>query len=119
MGQATVMTAQISCVAGAAPVPLVANNAPTVQIGNMVAATIMDNVPFKNIPTFGNCKILTAAASGVPTPCVPATVAPWAPGSPTVLIGNFPALNNSSKLMCTIGGVISIVSPGQVTVQVP
>jgi hypothetical protein len=40
-------------------------------------------------------------------------------GAPTVLIGNFPALNDSSKLMCTWAGVIQIVMPGQFTVMVP
>jgi hypothetical protein len=41
------------------------------------------------------------------------------PGAPTVLIGNMPALNESSKLMCNWGGVIQINFAGQVTVQVP
>jgi hypothetical protein len=35
------------------------------------------------------------------------------------LIGGKPALNNTCKLMCTWGGVIQIVSPGQMTVMVP
>jgi hypothetical protein len=63
----------------------------------------------------------TAAALGVltPMPCVPATGAPWAPGSPTVLIGNAPALDSTSKLMCNWAGVIQITSPGQATVQIP
>jgi hypothetical protein len=30
-----------------------------------------------------------------------------------------PALNNSSKLMCNWGGVISINMPGQMTHQIP
>jgi hypothetical protein len=63
----------------------------------------------------------TAAALGVltPMPCVPATAAPWAPGSPTVLIGNMPALDSTSKLMCNWAGVIQIRNPGQTTVQIP
>jgi hypothetical protein len=63
----------------------------------------------------------TAAALGVltPMPCVPVTTAPWAPGSPTVLIGNMPALNDQSKLMCNWGGVIQINSAGQTTTNVP
>jgi hypothetical protein len=63
----------------------------------------------------------TAAALGVlvPMPCVPITVAPWVTGAPTVLLGNMPTLNNSSKLMCVWGGVISIILPGQFTVMVP
>jgi hypothetical protein len=54
-----------------------------------------------------------------PMPCIPNTIAPWAPGSPTVMIGNMPALNNSSKCNCIWGGVISITAPGQFTTMVP
>ena len=95
----------------------------------MPAATIMDNVPMKNIMPFGMCSSpanpavasATAAALGVltPQPCVPATVAPWTPGSPTVLIGSIPALNDYSVLMCNWGGVITITNPGQTTVFIP
>lgn len=93
------------------------------------AATITDNKPIVNIPPFGMCSAptnpvvitATAAALGVltPMPCVPATAAPWAPGAPTVLIGNTPALDSTSKVMCNWGGVIQITSPGQATVQIP
>jgi hypothetical protein len=96
---------------------------------SMPIANIMDNKPFVNITPFGMCNSManpavasaTAAALGAltPMPCTPVTVAPWAPGSPTVLVSNFPALNNSSKCMCNFGGVIQIVNPGQVTIQVP
>jgi len=41
------------------------------------------------------------------------------PGCPTVLIGNMPALNNTSKLMCTWGEAIQVVNPGQTTVLIP
>lgn len=92
-------------------------------------ATIMDNKPIVNVVPFGMCQSLanptvaaaTAAAMGVltPMPCVPVTPAPWTPGSPTVLIGGKPALNNSSKLMCTWGGAISITNPGTMNIMVP
>jgi hypothetical protein len=36
-----------------------------------------------------------------------------------VLIAEMPALDSSSMLMCTWGGVIKINSPGQATVEVP
>jgi len=93
------------------------------------AANIMDNKPLVNILPFGMCQSLanptvaaaTAAALGVltPMPCVPVTTAPWVPGSPTVLIGNMPALNNSSKLMCMWGGIIEVTYAEQTTVQIP
>jgi hypothetical protein len=98
-------------------------------VTSMPIATIMDNKPMANIMPFGMCQSManpqvaaaTAAALGVltPMPCIPNTTAPWVPGSPTVLIGNFPALNNSCKLMCMWGGVIQINNPGQTTIQVP
>jgi hypothetical protein len=89
----------------------------------------MDNKPMVNILPFGMCQSManpqvaaaTAAAMGVltPMPCIPNTTTPWAPGSATVLIGNFPALNNSSTLVCMWGGAIQINNPGQQTIQVP
>ena len=92
-------------------------------------ANIMDHVPMKNIMPFGMCTAqsnpavaaATSAAIGVPTPapCLPATASPWIPGSPTVLIANQPALNDTSILMCTYGGVITVQSAGQTTVQIP
>jgi Domain of unknown function (DUF4280) len=92
-------------------------------------ANIMDNKPLVNIMPFGMCSSIanptvataTAAASGVltPMPCIPVIPAPWVPGSPTVLIANIPALNNTSKLMCAWLGVIEVVYPGQTTVFIP
>ncbi|MBW4612569.1 MAG: DUF4280 domain-containing protein [Desmonostoc vinosum HA7617-LM4] len=92
-------------------------------------ANILDNKPMVNIKPFGMCSSLanpsvasaTAAASGVltPMPCVPVIPAPWTPGSITVLIARSPALNNTSKLMCTWAGVITIINPGQTTVFIP
>jgi hypothetical protein len=92
------------------------------------AANIMDNKPIVNVAPFGMCNspsnpmvaAATAAALGVltPMPCLPVTAAPWVPGSPTVLIGNMPAVNNSCKLMCNWGGIIQVVAPGQFTVMV-
>lgn len=83
----------------------------------MPAANIMDNVPFVNILPFSMCSSManpavasaTAAALGVLTPmlpCTPVTTAPWALGSPAVLIGGQPALNNLSQLICSFGGCI-------------
>lgn len=130
MGMCTCMSAQIQCSFGAAPgVLTVVPQGPPVMGNNLPVATIMDNIPMMNIAPFGMCNspsnpvvaAATAAALGVltPMPCIPATTAPWVPGSPTVLVSNKPALNNSSKLMCMWGGVIQILNPGSTTVQVP
>ncbi len=109
------------------PVPLTVTPENKVMAGGQPAATIMDNVPMKNIPTFGMCgtqsnpavAAATSAALGVPTPapCVPVIPAPWVPGDPTVEINNMPALTSDSKCMCAYGGEISITSPGQVKVE--
>lgn len=120
--------AMLSCPFGAAPSTL--NVLPENRtVTTLPIATIMDNKPMVNVMPFGTCKSLanptvaaaTAAAGGVlqQMPCIPVTTAPWAPGSPTVLIGGKPALNNSSKLMCTWGGAISINNSGTMNIQVP
>jgi hypothetical protein len=129
MGQLVVSTATLKCSFGMAPSTLNVLPADKVFAGKQPAATIMDNKPMVNIPPFGACQSLanpqvaaaTAAAQGVltPQPCMPVITAPWAPGSPTVLIGNKPALNNSSKCLCNWAGVIEVVVPGQFTVSVP
>lgn len=119
---------QLQCTFGAAPSVFNATVRPIIT-SNMPAGVITDNVPLLNIMPFGMCTSLanpavasaTAAAMGAltPMPCVPVTVAPWAPGVPNVLITNIPALDNNCKLMCNWGGVISFVTPGQFTHQIP
>ncbi len=121
--------AMLQCSFGLAPSTLMVLPVNRMMTSNMPAANIMDNKPMVNIMPFGMCTspanptvaAATAAALGVltPMPCIPVTPAPWAPGAPTVLLGNMPALDNTCKLMCTWGGVIQIVNPGQVTEQIP
>ena len=101
---------------------------PPILFENKPAATIMDCQPFANITPFAMCTSLanpitaslTAAALGVLTPggCTPVTT-PWAPGSPTVLIGGKPALTATSKCQCAYGGVISITYGGAATESIP
>ena len=129
MPQQVVSGAMMACSFGLAPSSLVVLPEKKTMCGGPPAATIMDQVPIKNIPPFGMCSAptnpsvisATAAAMGVltPMPCVPVIPAPWTPGAPTVLIGNIPALDNTSKCMCTWAGVISITSPGQATTSIP
>jgi len=129
MAQQVCMGAMMMCSFGAAPSSLVVLPTNRVMAGGVPAANIMDYAPIVNIPPFAMCNspsnptvaAATAAAMGVltPMPCVPVTAAPWVPGAPTVLIGNMPALDSTSKLMCSWGGVIQITVPGQFTVEVP
>lgn len=129
MGQLVVTGAPLQCTFGVAHPVLSVLPINRVTAVGPPAATIMDNEPMVNIAPFGMCTSMsnpqvaaaTAAAMGVltPMPCIPVTAAPWVPGSPTVILGTAPALNNASKCMCNWGGVISILAPGQFTVMVP
>lgn len=119
--------AMLSCSFGLAP--SVMNVLPVARVmSSMALASMMDHIPMVNILPFGMCNSManpmvaaaTAAAMGVltPMPCIPVTTAPWAPGIPTVLIGNAPAIDNTCKLMCNWGGVIQVVNPGQMNIMV-
>jgi hypothetical protein len=121
--------AMLMCTMGLGPPAVLNASVPPTMVtaSDLPAANIGHFAPLINIPTFGMCQSpanpevisATAAALGVltPMPCVPVIVAPWAPGSPDVLIGELPALTNDSMCMCTWAGEISITDPGQVSVE--
>lgn len=123
------MGAMMQCSFGMAPSSLVVLPTNKVMTNMVPDANIMDHIPMTNIMPFGMCQSLanptvaaaTTAALGVltPMPCVPVTPAPWVAGAPTVLLGNFPTLDNVSQLMCTWGGVITFTDAGEETVEVP
>jgi hypothetical protein len=123
------MGAMMQCSFGVAPSSLVVLPTNMVMTNMVPDANIMDHIPMVNIMPFGMCMSIanptvaaaTAAALGVltPMPCIPATPAPWVAGAPTVLLGNFPSLDNVSQLMCMWAGVITFVDAGEATVQIP
>jgi len=123
------MTATLMCSMGIGASQLSVLPVHRVTAQSQLAANIMDHVPFINITPFPLCASIanpvvaaaTAAKLGVFTPaaCIPTTLAPWTPGSPTVLIGGMPALDNTSTCMCLYGGVISIMNPSVTTVTEP
>ena len=123
------MGAAMQCTFGMAPSTLVVLPTNKVLTNQMPDANIMDHIPMTNIMPFGMCMSManpmvaaaTSAAMGVltPMPCIPNTPAPWVPGAPTVLLGNFPTLDNTSQLMCVWAGVITFVDAGEMTVDVP
>lgn len=129
MSQHVCNNALLMCSFGAAPSAMGVLPINRVMTSNQPAANIMDHIPIVNIRPFGVCTSLanpavaaaTSAAMGVltPMPCVPVTPAPWAPGAPTVLVGNMPALNNTSTLNCMWAGVITVSMPGQFTEMIP
>jgi hypothetical protein len=118
--------ATLMCSFGLAPSSLVV--LPIHQVvASAPAGNISDSAPVVNIPPFGACTSVanptvaaaTAAALGVltPMPCVPVPVGPWIPGSTKVILKGMPALHNSCKAMCSWGGVIQILNPGQLKVM--
>lgn len=123
------MGAMMQCSFGVAPSSLVVLPTNRVMTNQVPDANIMDHIPMVNIMPFGMCTSIanptvaaaTAAALGVltPMPCIPATPAPWVAGAPTVLLGNFPSLDNVSQLMCMWAGVITFVDAGEATVEIP
>jgi len=121
--------ATLMCSFGAAPSSLVVPPANRMLSGNQPAATIMDHKPMANIMPFGMCSAptnpdvakATTAAGGTltPQPCIPATPAPWVAGTPTVVLGNIPCLDNTHTCNCLWAGVITVANPGQATEIIP
>lgn len=124
MGEIVVNGADITCPLGKpGTAKLIVLPTPLVDAGSQPVATIMDNKPMVNVPSFGMCTTqtnpavaaATAAALGTPTPapCVPVIPAPWTPGATTITVGNKSALTSDSSCMCQWGGKISITNAGQ------
>lgn len=122
--------AMLMCSFGVAPSVLNVLPLNRVLAGGMPAANIMDFKPFLNIPPFTLCRsmanpVVAKANPGFPygtfkpQPCTPIIPAPWIPGSPTVLIGNIPAVSNNCKVMCAYAGIIQVILPGQFQTMVP
>lgn len=118
----TVMGATMMCSFGLAPSTMVVLPIKRV-FATTPAANVADALPVLNLPPFGACTSManpmvasaTAAALGVltPMPCVPVPAGTWLPGSLKVILGGMPALDMKSKCMCSWGGVIQILNPGQ------
>jgi hypothetical protein len=104
--------AQLVCTFGSVPSLLIVLPVHRVLCENQFAANISDHVPMVNIMPFGTC-------TGLLGPCVPATANPWTPGAVTVPLDNQPALDNISICLCTVGGVVSVLKPGQSTTMIP
>jgi hypothetical protein len=128
MGLQCCTGANMRCTMGTAPSVFSAMARPLTASG-VPAGTINDHIPMLNIAPFGMCQSLanpmvaaaTAAASGTltPQPCIPATAAPWSPGSARLLVAGVPALNNSASLNCLWSGTITFSDAGQMLVTVP
>jgi hypothetical protein len=85
---------------------------PIHKIQGKDVGTDFHKIPMVNVSPFGQCRILTAAALGTPTPCVPFPGF-WKDTNNQFISGNRPTLLLSSYSMCTFGGRIQFKSSGQ------
>ncbi|MFT5779008.1 MAG: hypothetical protein ACI837_001965 [Crocinitomicaceae bacterium] len=121
MGKCVCSGAQLKCSFGTSPANFLVLPLNMVNTTSMPAGTIMDYIPVLNVPPFGQCSSpsnpMVIAAFGAPQPCIPVTIAPWSPGSPTVKIGKLNALDEADKLLCMWAGSIEITDTGQADVS--
>ena len=112
----------LSCSMGTVPMPFIALPIPGVPIvDGMPTATILDIVPFLNIPSFIMCRspanpavaaIIAASLGSVDEgPCIPVVVMPWEPPSVATLSNGIPLATVESKCMCAWLGEISVDVP--------
>jgi hypothetical protein len=117
MPVSVIQGATLRCTCGSVPACLKVTSQAQMKVGSQLAATIADTRPFENIVPFGICSQLTAA-SGVPTACALALCGAWSPGSVSRMeIANQSALISTDRLTCSVGGVITVASPGQGQMQ--
>lgn len=105
-----VQGAMCMCTGGTAPGTLSVLSNQIVKVDNMLAATIQDGT-LANFTPFGGCLPL-ANVYGVP-PCSLALTGQWICTDGGFFINGTPVLTVSGKLPCAIGGMVTIVQPGQ------
>lgn len=133
MPLAVTLGATCACSFGTTPAVFTPQLPPRALFANLPVGSVSDNNPEVNftppcVSCFGMCTSLanpevqsaTAMAQGVLTPmaCQPEFPAPWTPGALKTKVGDAQTLTQNSTLMCTFGGVITILNPGQTTVMV-
>ncbi len=122
MGLMVVAGAQIACTFGQVGNLNVTSNLKRLCGGKPIA-TVKDAQAMANITPCGMCSSManpqvaaaTAAALGVltPQPCIPNPTGMWIGGQMKEMIEGSPILTQDAKCMCSWGGSISIVNPGQ------
>ncbi len=125
MGLAVVAGASVLCPFGTTPASLAVTSQSTLLAEGKPVATIADTSA-ANIPTCGMCSSLanpqvasaTAAALGVltPQPCIPVIAETWTAVQTKCIAGGKPCLTTGATAVCSYGGTLSIINPGQTTV---
>ena len=99
--------ASLQCSLGSTP-SILNVDPKSVQVENTSICTESDAKPYKNIQTFGICSL-----TGLP--CTPITSS-WTNASKIVMAGNESVVLESSTVICSIGGLITVTSAGQESV---
>lgn len=117
-------SATLKCSFGDATSKLTVYSDRTVFLTGEPMANISDHLSMKNIAPFGKCRTtnfpLTGSATSAnngcltPMPCIPGTDSEWINGKSDYIIKGKCALLSSSYCKCKYGGIITIVSDGQV-----
>jgi hypothetical protein len=106
--------AKMSCTLGGGISLLIVTTPSSILVEGQPPATIQDHLPIVNVPPFAGCAVS-------PHVCVPVLPAPWIvpmfTGVQLSTLGS-PILPANGRLMCSIGGVISILDPNEHTVPV-
>ena len=115
--------ATMKCTMGTSQAKLTVLPSRTVFLCGQPMANISDHLTMVNLAPFGRCRSLgypataaaTAAAHGklTPMPCMHNTPMPWVLGKPDYLVQGKPALLKTCTCTCMWGGMISLVSDGQ------
>ena len=123
------MGASMMCTFGMAPSSLVVLPTNKVLTNMMPDANIMDHIPMVNIMPFGMCMSPSNPSVGRRHRRGAGCAHSHAlhSGNPRAVDSGrdhrpdrqLPGVDNASQLMCTWGGVITFVTPGEFTVMVP
>jgi hypothetical protein len=111
MGQSVCEGAVLRCNQGQSPATLHVTFQDVVMLHGKKVATVHDSQPSANIPPFGICQFLTAAALGAPTPCSPAPAGPWTGAPSCQQINGLQVLTTEHICSCGIGGMITVEEP--------
>ncbi|KNY27946.1 DUF4280 domain-containing protein [Pseudobacteroides cellulosolvens] len=94
-------------------------------INNKPMMNQWDCVPIENVPEFGVCSspanpsnapVTLVGEDGKPVagkPCVPAILSCWMDTKEDTIVDGFAALTTNSKLICSLGGMITFKTDGQ------
>ncbi len=113
MGIPVVTGGQAMCTFGAGIFNLISTR--TVLFENKPVLTIMDKTPLVNVVPSG---VICSAIPITPKPCSPIFAAPWTVGTLKSRVNNFAIVDNTCKLICSLGGVLSVINPGATKVTV-